>query len=93
MGAAVANGKHTSSKLANGKPVAPVEAEGEEENYPEVRTVGIVQHPQSKQWAAVMIVTRGDSVVQADALAPHNSVELARIDAKELLLATIYKQD
>lgn len=63
-----------------------------EPELPEVRTVGIAQHPKTKQWSAVVLRTRGDQVLDVEVIQAHNSIEYARLDAKELLLATIYQE-
>ncbi len=74
-------------------PLQRAAVDADEEDYPEVKSVGIAQHPVTKVWAAMMITTRGSRVVHAETLPPQRSVELARLDAKELLLAALYRED
>ena len=81
-------------KPANGVSMKPIpRPDGRldvETEQPEVKSVGIMQHPKTKAWAAFVLVTQGDRVVRAEALDAHQNVEFARLDAKELLLAALY---
>lgn len=74
----------------NGKELPPRPARPiDEEEVVELHSVGIVRHPKTRQWVAYLMTTRGQNVERIDTLTPHSSIEHARLDAKELLIARV----